>query len=134
MKLALETDYTTARKSARLLGVLMATLGVLLVLSQISNAIFAGGRVPEPAETQKWLGVIAFCVAVQIALGIGIYQCRRWAWWISMVSAFLSLLWFPVGTLTGFFQICWMLFIRPAVFEQPESAPRITSKVAFPRR
>ncbi len=78
-----------------ILGLLFLLLGVTYLgigaMTSLTESLFGNSIIPSGGDTTNAL-VITLTAAVQLAVGIGLFGMKKWAWYLALIGIGLSVL------------------------------------------
>lgn len=111
------------KKHIQIIGVLHLILGVLQLISTFLVMTIDISSLIKVAESNtKLLTVALIFLSILSFLGsIGLLMYKSWARYLIIILSFISLLFFPIGTIIGVYSI-WILFKKEVIAQfNPEN-------------
>lgn len=109
------------KKHIQIIGVLHLILGVLQLISTflvMTDTLFI--KVAE-SNTKLLTVALIFLSILSFLGGIGLLMYKSWARYLIIILSFISLLFFPIGTIIGVYSI-WILFKKEVIAQfNPEN-------------
>lgn len=111
------------KKHIQIIGVLHLILGVLQLISTFLVMTIDISSLIKVAESNTKLLTVAliFLSILSFLGGIGLLMYKSWARYLIIILSFISLLFFPIGTIIGVYSI-WILFKKEVIAQfNPEN-------------